>query len=51
MTKFFLPTIQRKKILEDALKIWRFDYEEKKSLTNNDSIIVKISNLEKKYEY
>ncbi len=40
-----------KKILEDALKIWRFDYEEKKSLTNNDSIIVKISNLEKKYEY
>ena len=40
-----------KKILEDALKIWRFDYEEKKSLTNNDSIIVKISNLKKKYEY
>ena len=40
-----------KKILEDALKIWRFDYEEKKSLTNKDSIIVKISNLKKKYEY
>ena len=40
-----------KKILEDALKIWRFDYEEKKSLTNNDSIIVKISNLKKKHGY
>ena len=40
-----------KKILEDALKIWRFDYEEKKSLTNSDSIIVKISNLKKKHGY
>ena len=40
-----------KQILNDALKFWKFDYEEKKSLTNNDSIIVKISNLEKKYEY
>ena len=37
-----------KKILEDAFKVWRFDYEEKKSLTNNESIIVKISNLKKK---
>ena len=37
-----------KKILEDALKFWKFDYEQKKSLTNHDSIIVKISNLRKK---
>ena len=37
-----------KKILYDALKFWKFDYEEKKSLTNNDSTIVKISNLRKK---
>ena len=37
-----------KKILDDALKSWKFDYEEKKSLTNNESIIVKISNLRKK---
>ena len=39
-----------KKIISDALKIWEFDYEEKKSLTSNDSIIVKISNLRKKYK-
>ena len=37
-----------KKILEDALKFWKFDYEQKKSLTNNESMIVKISNLRKK---
>ena len=38
-----------KKILKDAMKNWKFDYEERKSLTNEESIIVKISNL-KKYE-
>ena len=37
-----------KKILDDALKSWKFDYEEKKSLTSQESIIVKISNLRKK---
>ena len=37
-----------KKILDEALKIWNFNYEEKKSLTNEESIIVKISNLKKK---
>ena len=37
-----------KGILEDALKFWKFDYEEMKSLTNEESIIVKISNLKKK---
>ena len=37
-----------KKILDDALKDWKFDYEEKKSLTSQDSLIVKISNLKKK---
>ena len=37
-----------KKILDDALKFWKFDYEEKKSLTNTESMIVKISNLKKK---
>ena len=37
-----------KKILNDAQKFWKFDYEEKKSSTNNDSSIVKISNLKKK---
>ncbi len=38
----------RKKILDDAFETWKFDYEEKKSLTNDESTIVKISNLEKK---
>ena len=37
-----------RKILYDAFETWKFDYEEKKSLTNNESIIVKISNLRKK---
>ncbi len=37
-----------KKILNDALKIWKFDYEEKKSLTNPESMVIKISNLRKK---
>ena len=36
-----------KKILKDAMKNWKFDYEERKSLTNDESIIVKISNLKK----
>ena len=40
-----------KKILNDALKLWKFDYEEKKSLTNTESMIVKISNLKKKNNY
>ena len=37
-----------KEVLKDASKKWEFDYEEKKSLTNDDSMIVKISNLRKK---
>ena len=37
-----------KKILNEALKFWKFDYEEKKSLTNPESMVIKISNLRKK---
>ena len=37
-----------KKILNDAHKFWKFDYEEKKSSTSDDSFIVKISNLKEK---
>jgi len=37
-----------KEILKDALKTWKFDYQEKKSLTNEESLVVKISNLRKK---
>ena len=37
-----------KKVLKNALKLWNFDYEEKKSLTSKESVIIKISNLRKK---
>ena len=37
-----------RKILNDAHKLWKFDYEEKKSSTNENSIIIKVSNLRKK---
>ena len=37
-----------KKILNEALRFWLFDYEEKKSLTNPESMVIKISNLKKK---
>ena len=37
-----------KKLLKETLRYWEFDYEEKKSLTNSESIIIKISNLKKK---
>ena len=36
-----------KKILKDSMKNWKFDYEERKSITSDESIIVKISNLKK----
>jgi len=37
-----------KEILKEASKKWKFDYEEKKSLTSDESLVVKISNLQKK---
>ena len=37
-----------KKILNDTLKEWDLDYEEKKSLTNNDSFILNIKKIKKK---
>jgi len=37
-----------KEILIEATKKWKFDYEEKKSLTSDESLVVKISNLQKK---
>ena len=37
-----------KDILKDALNKWNFKYEQKKSLTSKESIIVKISNLKKR---
>ena len=40
----------RKKILKDVSTKWKFDLEEMKSITNEESSVVKISNLKKKYE-
>ena len=37
-----------KEMMKESLKKWQFEYEEKKSLTNENSFLVKISNLKKK---
>ena len=37
-----------RKILNDTLKEWDLDYEEKKSLTNDDSFILNIKKIKKK---
>ena len=37
-----------KQILMDSLSNWQFEYKEKKSLTSEDSILIKIYNLKKK---
>ena len=39
-----------KKILKDVSTKWKFDIEEMKSLTSDESSVVRISNLKKKYE-
>ena len=37
-----------RKTLNDTLKEWDLDYEEKKSLTNDDSFILNIKKMKKK---
>ena len=37
-----------KKILQEVLREWEFEYEEKKSITSEDSTIIKIKNIKKK---
>ena len=44
---FFMGNNGRK-ILDDVLKEWDLDYEEKKSLTNEDSFILNIKKIKKK---
>ena len=39
-----------KKILKDASTEWEFDMEKMKSQTSEESLVIKISNLNKKYE-
>ena len=38
-----------RKILKDTLHEWDLDYEEKKSLTNEDSFILNIKKIKKKF--
>ena len=40
--------ITGRKILNETLKVWDLDYEEKKSLTNEGSFILNIKKIEKK---
>ena len=46
---FFMGDSGRK-ILNDTLQDWNLDYEEKKSLTNEDSFILNIKKIEKKIQ-
>ena len=39
-----------KQTLNDAFKVWKFEYKEKMSLTNDDSFLIKIKNIKKKFE-
>jgi len=39
-----------KKIFENSKKDWKLDYIEKKSLTNEDSFLINIKKLEKKFK-
>ena len=47
---FFMGKSGRK-ILNDVLKEWELDYEEKKSLTNEDSFILNIKKIKKKISW
>ena len=44
---FFMGSTGRK-ILNETLKVWDLDYEEKKSLTSDDSFILNIKKIKKK---
>ncbi len=37
-------------ILKNSLKTWDFDFEKKKSITNNDSFLLNIKNIKKKFK-
>ena len=38
-----------RKVLNEVLQEWDLDYEEKKSLTNDDSFILNIKKIKKKF--
>ena len=39
-----------KQTLKDAFKVWNFEYKEKISLTSDDSFLINIKNIKKKFE-
>ena len=39
-----------KQTLNEAFKVWKFEYKEKMSLTSDDSFLVNIKNIKKKFE-
>ena len=39
-----------KQSLDDAFKVWKFEYKEKMSLTSDDSFLINIKNIKKKFE-
>jgi len=39
-----------KQTLNDAFKVWKFEYKEKMSLTSDDSFLISIKNIKKKIE-
>ena len=39
-----------KQTLNEAFKIWKFEYKEKMSLTSEDSFLINIKNIKKKFE-
>jgi len=39
-----------KQTLNDAFKVWKFEYKEKMSLTSNNSFLISIKNIKKKFE-
>ena len=39
-----------KQILNDAFKEWKFEYKEKMSLTSDDSFLINIKNIKKKFD-
>ena len=39
-----------KQTLNEALKVWKFEYKEKISLTSDDSFLINIKNIKKKFE-
>ena len=39
-----------KQTLNEAFKVWKFEYKEKMSLTSDDSFLISIKNIKKKFE-